>query len=423
METRYKLKAFDFVFVFILFFLSNASAFVYPFWLFPRIVFFQDVLWLLVLVLLLWLLYKQSLLNDFVSAVAEFLALLPFLLFAGLTFFWSVEKTITLGRWLIFIGVIACGGYVGTKYTLRQFLRMLSIFGVFILFLNGLIVFVFPRVGIMNYYIIQDAWKGLYWHKNHLGLIASLINFLCLMEFFDTYQRQGVERIIWLLTFLMSFAFIVKSDSAAALMSSLLMYGLIFVLLLWTKWRKKLTLVHYLLFLLAVFVAMAGLFSRLDTVLSIFNRNSTLTGRVPMWGFLYEEYFSQRPYFGYGFNAFWYVETHRVSAQVAAGYPDPIVIADNGFIDLLLNNGWVGFVLFLIFYFNLWWRAYTFAVKTRGVISIFPLLTMIFVLLANITWSVLFENESFFMLIMVCIAILLPRELDRERDLLFDTNR
>lgn len=122
-----------------------------------------------------------------------------------------------------------------------------------------------------------------------------------------------------------------------------------------------------------------------------------------MWTYLFDAYFSKRPLFGYGFNAFWYIDSYRLAVQQAAGYPDPIIIADNGFIDILMNTGYAGLILFSIFYFGLWWRSIKYSSKAKDIYGIFPVILVSYTLLANISWSLIFENEGFFMLIMISI--------------------
>jgi exopolysaccharide production protein ExoQ len=142
----------------------------------------------------------------------------------------------------------------------------------------------------------------------------------------------------------------------------------------------------------------------MDRFFGIFNRNTTLTGRIPMWLYLYHTYIAHRPLGGYGFNAFWYLESHRVIMGLVAGYPDPIVISDNGFIDLLLNTGFVGIFLFSIFYLYTWWRSIKYAWKSDEISGFFPMIIMAFTLIANISWSLIYENESFFILLMfICL--------------------
>ena len=137
-----------------------------------------------------------------------------------------------------------------------------------------------------------------------------------------------------------------------------------------------------------------------------------------MWNFLFDHYLSQRPLVGYGFNAFWYVDTHKVIVQQAAGYPDPIIIADNGFIDILINTGYIGIILFSIFYFGAWWRSIAYALKAKDILGTFPVILMSYTLIANISWSLIFENESFFMLIMLAVLFYMSRSSQAEDQVL-----
>ena len=101
----------------------------------------------------------------------------------------------------------------------------------------------------------------------------------------------------------------------------------------------------------------------------------------------------------------------------AAGYPDPIVIADNGFIDILVNTGYIGLILFLIFYFGAWWRSIKYAhAKAKDINGIFPLILMSYTLIANISWSLIFENESFFMLIMISVLFCISDSISINRE-------
>jgi O-antigen ligase len=178
---------------------------------------------------------------------------------------------------------------------------------------------------------------------------------------------------------------------------------MILLAVIYMKFREKIRRSHYLIFWTAVIFASIILYLNIGHFFGIFNRSTSLTGRIPMWTYLFNTYLSKHPYLGYGFNAFWYIDSHRVAMGLAADYPDPIVIADNGFIDILINTGYIGIILFLIFYFGVWWHSVQYASKAKDIHGVFPLILMSFTLIANISWSVLFENEGFFMLVMISV--------------------
>lgn len=396
-------RVLDLLLIFILFFLSNASVFFHVVWLVPDIVFIECVVWSVLTVFSVWILYKNNMMANLFENLKRNWIIFPFLILSGLSIFWSVYWEISLYRWLILLFTIITGAYIGLRYDVKEIIKLLSVFGVYILFLSSLIIFFMPAIGVMNYYIIQGAWKGLYWHKNHMGLISTFINILFLINIIYSMQSGDKHILSSVLLYFFSLLFVYQSDSVAAYITTLFLHGVALLALFLLKFGKKLRRTHYLIFIMVLIFASLILYINADRLLGVFDRNTSLTGRIPMWTYLFDAYISKRPFFGYGFNAFWYLESHQVAVQHAAGYPDPIIIADNGFIDILVNTGYVGLILFSIFYFDGWLRSIRYASKAKDINGVFPVILMAFTLLANVTWSLIFENEGFFMLIMIAV--------------------
>jgi exopolysaccharide production protein ExoQ len=399
-----------------LFFLSNISAFFDILWLRPESVFFHFGLWFLFAAFCIWVLRMQTSLSGFIENLKRNWIVLPFLIYSGLSIFWSIYWEISLLRWLILIGTIIAAGFIGMQHDMKRIINLLSIFGIYVLLLSAMLVFLIPNIGVMNYYIIQGAWKGLYWHKNHMGLIASFISILFLLRIMNSYLSKRLHIIFWAVLYLFSLLFIYKSASVAAYITTVILHGLLFLGLIFLKYKNQIRRNHYLVIGVVVILSVLILFLKADYIFGLFNRNTTLTGRVPMWTYLFEAYIAKRAFFGYGFNAFWYLAAHRVAMQLAAGYPDPIVISDNGFIDILVNTGYTGLILFLIFYLGAWWRSTQYALQAKDINGIFPLIVMAFTLLANVSWSLMFENEGFFMLIMLSLLFSISNGTSKARE-------
>lgn len=408
LSNTYK-QTLDLLLVFSLFFLSNILAFAYAFWLVPVLVLLVAVVWLVLAGLSLWSLRKSGLLNDFMASLRSTGTILPFLIFSAFSILWSVNQEISLYRWLTLLCTFVTGGYIGLRYSMKGIIRWLSVFGIYILLISSIFIFVFPDIGIMNYYIIQGAWQGVYWHKNHMGLVATFINILFLINIINSFPSQRQNLLPWTGLYIYSLAFIYQTDSVAAYLTTIFLHGLIIFALFWLKFRSRVRRVHYALFAAFLLVVSGFLYLNLDRFFGSFDRNTTLTGRIPMWSYLFDAYINQKPVGGYGFNAFWYIKSHQEALQRAAGYPDTIIIADNGFLDILVNTGYVGLILFLIFYVAVWWHSIRFAGKATDITGFFPVILMTYTALANISWSLLFENEGFFMLVMISVLFCISR--------------
>jgi len=408
-------RTLDLLLVFSFFFLSNILAFGYAFWLVPVLVLLMSLVWVILALFCLWVLSKNNLITEFINTLKRNWFIIPFLILSGISISWSVVWEISLYRWLTLFCTIVAGGYIGLRYEMKEIIKLLSVFGIYILLIGTIVVFLFPQIGIMNYHSIQGAWSGVYWHKNHMGLIATFINLLFLINLVDSWKSKEDNRLLWGLLYIYSLFFIYQTDSVAAYLTTIFLHGMVLIAFFLLKFRREIKQSHYLVLGVAFITALLILFFNLDRFFGMFNRSTNLTGRIPMWTYLFNTYINERPLLGYGFNAFWYVKSHQEATQLAAGYPDPIIIADNGFIDILVNTGYIGLILFLIFYLGMWVISVKYASQAKDLFGFFPIILMTYTFLANISWSLLFENEGFFMLIMICILFSISRSTPPNR--------
>ncbi|MEN8240963.1 MAG: O-antigen ligase family protein [Chloroflexota bacterium] len=392
--------------VFLILLLSNVSVLFRMLWLIENVVFVQAGLFFLFAAGLIFVLYREELLGELVAGLKRNWFVFPFLLFALASIFWSINKEVSTARWVIFLSTLLISGYLGLSYSTQEILRIVSAFSLQVLFLAALIILIYPSFGIMNYYSIQGAWSGIFWHKNHMGLFASFINIIFFINLVESILKSSRAKYLWGAVYIFSLFFIFKTDSVAAYFSTIFLHGVYLVLFIWLRIRHTLKAKHYIFFLILMILAAILIGMNLDVLFGLFNRSTTLTGRIPMWSHVFDTYFVERPYFGYGFNAFWYPYAHRVEIQQVAGYPDPVMIADNGFIDILINTGVVGLVLFIVLYFGICWRALQILRNSKSTLALFPIIIMAFTLISNISWSLIFENESFFMLLMMTILFM-----------------
>jgi O-antigen ligase len=98
------------------------------------------------------------------------------------------------------------------------------------------------------------------------------------------------------------------------------------------------------LMIIMVFIILYGTFTpfvgklTIVDVSSTFGRNETLTDRTGIWAFLVP-YAKEKPILGHGFGGFW---TDEMRSQTSSH-------AHNGYLDTILNMGFLGLMLFSIF--------------------------------------------------------------------------
>jgi hypothetical protein len=106
-------------------------------------------------------------------------------LFIGLAFLslaWSVSPAASLYRALELLFSTLLGAYIGLRYNMRSLFNILFWFGaVIIIFCYAYSLFL-PGFGTMLNYPYNGAWRGIFWHRNHLGSIAALLNSVFLLR-------------------------------------------------------------------------------------------------------------------------------------------------------------------------------------------------------------------------------------------------
>jgi O-antigen ligase len=194
------------------------------------------------------------------------------------------------------------------------------------------------------------AWAGVWTHKNLLGnhMGAGVAFFLgaCLCD-------PGRRR-LWLVFLAATFALVLLSTSATALMLSFIVFGVTGVgaALRRGPWMA---LAASTGLALAVVAALGAVLLAPDLLFHLIGRDATLTGRTDIWAALSDSV-RERPWFGYGFAAFWDEKegpVYWIRDQLGWGVPN----AHNGWLELALALGLVGAGLAALHVARTYWRA------------------------------------------------------------------
>jgi exopolysaccharide production protein ExoQ len=197
-------------------------------------------------------------------------------------------------------------------------------------------------------------------------------------------------------------ALLVFLSKCATAMILLVLLNLGFLLAVaWVKWKKHLKKVHYVALTIVFIVLLILVFQNMDFLFGLLNRNTTLTGRLPLWSYLIQNGLANRPVLGNGLGATWDSNNFRFTTQVAVGWDLPPLVSDNGYIDIFLDLGLVGVVLSIFMVLLCLFRVTRHALKEQTVISFFPVLVMIFVITVNLDLSFFLNLESFAWFLMI----------------------
>ncbi|MCJ8278367.1 MAG: O-antigen ligase family protein [Rivularia sp. ALOHA_DT_140] len=260
------------------------------------------------------------------------------------------------------------------------------------------IVWRYPGAG-LHWNDHPGAWKGIYDYKNTFGsmmIIGSLAFFLMPV---DNLKHRRLKWVFFGLMLVM----IYLSTSKTSLIVS---FVTISIVMFYHKfrWKGKISVVYVdavLLFLGSIATIVTTLWVE---ILTSMGKDTTLTGRIPMWTIAVKELMA-RPWLGFGRGAFWGEKSkYAIDAgySVSQGFIPPH--AHNGFLDIMLDVGFIGFAIFLISYFITYFRALRLAYSSDNLEDIWPLAYIVFLTLNNLMESYLLRLANIYWVLYIAAA-------------------
>lgn len=323
------------------------------------------------------------------------------LLLVGLTvlsYFWSFLPELTLRRSIALVGTTVFAIYLVTRYNSGQLLRLfiwtMSIGAI----LSPLFALALPSYGIT----VGGGWQGFYQHKNLMGRLMGLNAVLLLL--LNTCERK-YRWVMWAGIGL-SVALVLLSTSKGALVNFVVLLSL-YPLYRSLQWKYTLVIPCLLIFILLGVSLALVITANLETiVVETLGKDITLTGRTVLWE-LVAQMISLRPILGYGYDGFWRgLEGPSAPILIAANWAVPH--AHNGFLDLWLDLGIVGVVIFIIGFLMSLIRSIKWLRLTKQIEDLWPIVVLTATLLYNLAESTILERNHFLWIFYVVTVLARP---------------
>lgn len=318
--------------------------------------------------------------------------LLALAVFACLSTLWSVEPAITLRRSIGLLVATTIAVYLGERYSIQAFARLLARTLCVVMALILVLYFVAPEY-VIDYSGYGGAWKGLSAYKNTFGEhMAFALSLLVLVRFQHlSWARYGFVAI--------AAGLLLLSRSATALVCGALALAAI---PLWRLMRGQQRLIIYLLVALMFFLGIYCVLTFPESLFQVLGRDATLTGRTHLWGILLPV-IANRPILGYGYAAFWDgLKPEVLKVWIEAGRLVPV--ADNGYIDLWLSLGAIGVCLFMYVFVQAFRRAVEYMRAEPGFIGVWPVTYLCIFAADSICESALLTRGTFPFLVFAILA-------------------
>lgn len=313
---------------------------------------------------------------------------------------WSDERLLTLRRSVALIGTTMFGAYFSSRFGLVDQLKILSRALAFAAIMSLLFVLVLPPVGIASG-DFKGAWLGIYGHKNVLGSTMALGIIVFILRAIS--ERRAVLR-WWAVTGL-ALILLLGAQSVTGLLACLFTVAALVVSFAF-RWRLRNAVAFFLG--LAALAVSGGIYfiSHAEKMLLSLGRSESLSGRSTIWLICLLR-IKQRPWLGYGYDAFWRGAGSPAEAiWRLTGYP--VSHAHNSVLNVWVDIGLIGVLVFLLQYFRSLWRAITLVRRTTTPEYLWPFVYLFFTGVYGLVESVILRQNDLTWILYTSVALVIP---------------
>jgi exopolysaccharide production protein ExoQ len=272
-----------------------------------------------------------------------------FFVYGAVSVIWSDYPFVSFKRLMKELGCVVMVLIILTESKpVQAFRAVLARFTYLAVLLSVVFIKYFPETGrYYNRWTWEYAYGGITQSKNELGIILFVCGLFLIWEVMQIRAAGGVrtdkQDLISRIALLSMMVWLMgKAQSSTSTVSLILGGGVLLLMRLPSARRQVEYLGIYclLIFVLTLFLySVPGVF---DSVVGIFGRDTTLTGRTDMWNDLLKE--PVNPIIGTGYQSFWLGPGAERMWERYYFHPTQ---AHNGYLETYLNGGLVGLCLLL----------------------------------------------------------------------------
>lgn len=301
---------------------------------------------------------------------------------------WSDEHFFTFRRALILAASTLFALYVGSRFDCDEQLDLLGWMSVIAVIGSFFMAAFFPEYG-LSHDLHSGDWKGLFPHKNALGMQMAFAMIVLWIG-----RPKSLPK--WLIASagMGAAVLLVLAHSATSLALTMLIF-MFYAAFHVFRLRRPRTLPLWIALAPLVLSLSIAAFAERDKFLALMSRDSTFTGRTELWSAVTDA-IRVRPLLGYGYAVFWrWGATGDASDVITAIHWTGVEQAHNGYLDLCLDLGLAGLLLFMCGFFAALRSAAGKFTRESGGLAKWPLMFLLFFFLYNFVEGSLLQLYTF----------------------------
>ncbi len=343
------------------------------------------------------------------------ISLLLLIAMAPLSLFWSASPEFTSIEYKSVLRGSLFGIFLATRYSMKEQMQLFTwVLGI------GAVLSLLFSIGLPSYGVQGGLWIGIYIYKNQAAGVQTLTALLFLL----TALNRRKHRWIALTVFSIAVVLLGLTQSKTAYSIFVISLGLL-PLTTVAKQKYKLQVVLFLILLVVGGSTIVLVLSNLEfIVVDTLGKNMEFNGRVPIWTLILDKVY-ERPWLGYGTAGFWTSEhalyvinnswASTTGEEVGIGAGKVRFNSHNGYIDLLLQYGFVGVSLLLFNWLTVLFRLVALLNSKEGLEAFWMLQYIIVLFLFNLSENIGLLGQSSMWSLYVSIALSTALQQERAR--------
>jgi O-antigen ligase len=339
----------------------------------------------------------------------------PFLLvltFVAISALWSSHPTSVIVSCIHFIGAgsaaFAASQYFST-HSDHLFPYLSIVFGISIT-ISVITVFALPEIGLESFEDDSSRWRGATGNANGLGRLSSLAIWASVVAFFSSSNKQ-LYRFAYIVVIIAAIAALVSTQSRTSQTASVLLVALSFLLpqIIGKRTERRKKLLLSLAFTALVILSIASIYSYSiesgkSAAYSQMGRDDSMSGRKDIWEDA-TRLINLKPIIGWSFDG-----DRSARDHIDMGVPH----FHNGYLDIMVQGGLVGFLIFMIFYLRAFWLIFRLIRFNPRVYA--PMLSLLLsILLYNISEVTFGAWSETFWIMQLLVFFMAERKLGKKR--------
>ncbi|WP_170253419.1 O-antigen ligase family protein [Ciceribacter naphthalenivorans] len=321
-----------------------------------------------------------------------------YLALATLSIFWSPAPGVALRRLVLQVILILC------------FILSIGLGDSREATLNRLIALVIVTVAVNCVAVVlippsEIGYEGIYTQKNGLGGVMA---FALLILLGSIPMKRGLSRLVLLGTACAAFVVLVLSQSKTSLGLAVMVPVLVFAFvslayhLRINAFALLLLLASTGLILIAFLSAVTGF--GLDDLSMVLFHDTTFTNRTVIWNFVLDV-IGRSWLIGQGYSSFWGIGADSIVFREAPSFVSTLLQSHNGYLDVLIETGVIGFALLMILILAALHAAAR-LVQTDRAMARICLMLVLFAVCHNLLESSWYRSFSQVWMLFICAALL-----------------